>query len=504
MSHTMNKMTVERNQRALLDLANLPGKASAADVCADCKARTPRWASHNLGSSSGVVNCASVHRKMGTHISKVKSVTLDSWTKEQLDVMRQMGNVKSNAFYNPNETRHPPPTNMVDSERDSDLEKFIRSKYEFKSFIDKSAKVAAVLGPSRSASSRLSPAPASRPQTAPALRASSPSSKPPMPPPKQPSPPGSLLSSGSASALPSSISQSQFRSASQPISSAPSQYNQVQPQLSTQSQPPSSTSSNWNDLVSLQSSTNSSFPLQYAAAPPTSASQPISISTQAPTSHLSVAANPYSGLSVSPASSFPSSMNQMTGVSPGGAGRSMSLNSGMTLNTGLGYGASINPGGPSPFQPSQPSFGTPSPIPHPFAPQSLPSGPGMAFGQQQQPVTPFSASPFQPQGAGSPYPQAQAPPMFQQSMSHPQMQLQMPPQGNPFQMGMQQSVHTPFSAQPQFGMGSPSPFGQLQQQQQQLQQQQQQQQQQFTPTPGSVFSGWQNGQQPGFPGQQWS
>ena len=42
--------------------------------------------------------------------------------------MRQIGNIKSNQFYNPDEVRNPPPTNMVDSERDSELEKFIRGK----------------------------------------------------------------------------------------------------------------------------------------------------------------------------------------------------------------------------------------------------------------------------------------------------------------------------------------------------------------------------------------
>lgn len=42
--------------------------------------------------------------------------------------MRQMGNVKSNQLFNPDEVRNPPPTNMVDSERDSELEKFIRGR----------------------------------------------------------------------------------------------------------------------------------------------------------------------------------------------------------------------------------------------------------------------------------------------------------------------------------------------------------------------------------------
>lgn len=42
--------------------------------------------------------------------------------------MKSKGNVKSNAHYNPDEVKHPPPTNMIDSERDSDLEKYIRCK----------------------------------------------------------------------------------------------------------------------------------------------------------------------------------------------------------------------------------------------------------------------------------------------------------------------------------------------------------------------------------------
>lgn len=40
--------------------------------------------------------------------------------------MKQNGNVKSNALYNPDEKRHPQPANLIDSERDSELEKFIR------------------------------------------------------------------------------------------------------------------------------------------------------------------------------------------------------------------------------------------------------------------------------------------------------------------------------------------------------------------------------------------
>lgn len=42
--------------------------------------------------------------------------------------MKEKGNIKSNALYNPDEARHPPPTDMMDLGRDSELEKFIRCK----------------------------------------------------------------------------------------------------------------------------------------------------------------------------------------------------------------------------------------------------------------------------------------------------------------------------------------------------------------------------------------
>ncbi|CUA68709.1 UBA domain-containing protein 3 [Schizosaccharomyces pombe 972h-] [Rhizoctonia solani] len=82
------------------------------------------------------VQCASIHRKIGTHITKVKSVNLDAWTKEQVESVKNTGNLASNAKWNPNESRHPPPTNLEESERDSEMEKYIRAKYESKKFLD--------------------------------------------------------------------------------------------------------------------------------------------------------------------------------------------------------------------------------------------------------------------------------------------------------------------------------------------------------------------------------
>ncbi|PWN20779.1 ArfGap-domain-containing protein [Microstroma glucosiphilum] len=143
------KAAASRYQRQVAEISRLPGN----EVCADCRGRNPRWASHNLGIFL-CVQCAGVHRKMGTHISKVKSLTLDEWTKEQVERMREYGNEKSNAYYNPDEKRNRPPANVGDGERDSEVERFIRNKYEFRKFIDRKPPPVPIKDASGSDSSR--------------------------------------------------------------------------------------------------------------------------------------------------------------------------------------------------------------------------------------------------------------------------------------------------------------------------------------------------------------
>lgn len=48
------------------------------NYCADCGAKDPDWASLNLGTVI-CIECSGLHRKLGTHISKVRSLALDVW-----------------------------------------------------------------------------------------------------------------------------------------------------------------------------------------------------------------------------------------------------------------------------------------------------------------------------------------------------------------------------------------------------------------------------------------
>ena len=125
---SLTKRHQARNERALQDLIkSVPGN----DRCADCQARNPGWASWSLGVFL-CMRCAALHRKLGTHISKVKSLSMDSWSSEQVDNMRKVGNASSNRTYNPSNTRPPVPLDV--DEVDSAMERFIRQKYVSKEY----------------------------------------------------------------------------------------------------------------------------------------------------------------------------------------------------------------------------------------------------------------------------------------------------------------------------------------------------------------------------------
>ncbi|KAH8111426.1 putative GTPase activating protein for Arf-domain-containing protein [Phellopilus nigrolimitatus] len=116
--YRQDKATTERHTKMLRELVKRPGNK----MCADCKRNDARWASWNIGVFV-CIRCSGVHRSMGTHISKVKSVDLDTWTPEQMESIQRWGNHRANLYWEAHlRPGHNPPEHKVDS--------FIRSKYE--------------------------------------------------------------------------------------------------------------------------------------------------------------------------------------------------------------------------------------------------------------------------------------------------------------------------------------------------------------------------------------
>ncbi|KAK3835503.1 MAG: hypothetical protein J3R72DRAFT_451676 [Linnemannia gamsii] len=126
-ARTADKSTNDKHTRILKALLLKPGNKH----CVDCRKKDPRWASFNLGCLM-CIRCSGVHRSMGTHISKVKSIDLDSWTAEQVENMIKWGNEKANKYW---EARLP--ESSIPNENTSGIDPWIRSKYEWKQFAAK-------------------------------------------------------------------------------------------------------------------------------------------------------------------------------------------------------------------------------------------------------------------------------------------------------------------------------------------------------------------------------
>ncbi|NWX06768.1 SMAP2 protein, partial [Caloenas nicobarica] len=109
-----------------------------------CLFAGPRWASWNIGVFI-CIRCAGIHRNLGVHISRVKSVNLDQWTQEQIQCMQEMGNGKANRLYEaylPENFRRPQtdqhPFFLCCQGNVEAVESFIREKYEKKKYMDRS------------------------------------------------------------------------------------------------------------------------------------------------------------------------------------------------------------------------------------------------------------------------------------------------------------------------------------------------------------------------------
>ncbi|XP_051148167.1 ADP-ribosylation factor GTPase-activating protein AGD3-like isoform X2 [Andrographis paniculata] len=85
-----------KNEKPIDVLRKLPGN----DKCADCGAPEPDWASLNLVVLL-CIECSGVHRNLGVHISKVRSLRLDVkvWEPSVISLFQALGNVFVNSIW---------------------------------------------------------------------------------------------------------------------------------------------------------------------------------------------------------------------------------------------------------------------------------------------------------------------------------------------------------------------------------------------------------------------
>lgn len=109
----------------------IPGNS----VCCDCGQPDPRWASINLGITL-CIQCSGIHRSLGVHFSKVRSLTLDTWEPELLKLMCELGNGAINQIYEARReelgARKPQP-----GDPRQEIEAYIKAKYVERRFVQR-------------------------------------------------------------------------------------------------------------------------------------------------------------------------------------------------------------------------------------------------------------------------------------------------------------------------------------------------------------------------------
>ncbi|XP_029929888.1 arfGAP with GTPase domain, ankyrin repeat and PH domain 3 isoform X1 [Myripristis murdjan] len=112
---------------AIQSIRNVRGNS----FCVDCDAPNPDWASLNLGALI-CIECSGIHRNLGTHLSRVRSLDLDDWPVELSMVMTAIGNTMANSVWEGALEGYTKPG--TDSTRE-EKERWIRAKYEQKLFL---------------------------------------------------------------------------------------------------------------------------------------------------------------------------------------------------------------------------------------------------------------------------------------------------------------------------------------------------------------------------------
>ncbi|XP_023812640.1 arf-GAP with coiled-coil, ANK repeat and PH domain-containing protein 3 isoform X1 [Oryzias latipes] len=132
-----------RGENILQRIQCVPGN----EQCCDCGQADPRWASINFGILL-CIECSGIHRSLGVHCSKVRSLTLDSWEPELLKLMCELGNSVINHIYEGSCQEQGLKKPFPSSSR-QEKEAWIKAKYVERKFLKKLGSTAVLINGER-------------------------------------------------------------------------------------------------------------------------------------------------------------------------------------------------------------------------------------------------------------------------------------------------------------------------------------------------------------------
>ncbi len=109
---------------------------SGSPKCADCDATPAEWVSINLGICV-CLRCSGIHRSLGVHISKMRSLTLDRLAPDLLSMLQRMGNDGVNGIFEADLHVMAGWNRPTAASTTEEVKTFIRAKYEHKGFVDR-------------------------------------------------------------------------------------------------------------------------------------------------------------------------------------------------------------------------------------------------------------------------------------------------------------------------------------------------------------------------------